>query len=150
MAFFATLTLALILISPFIGAACAIVWAIGALVKGDVVSSGRFSRRRTIYRSTNPIQFWTELGLYGVAIALLLALGLMFSTMRHGSFTNWFAISSGADAKGDECFTELKRLVPTTQYRRMSSLVNRARQDSHATAASPSTAEAPTRQAVIY
>jgi hypothetical protein len=76
--FFATLTLDLILVSPFIGAACAIVWAIRALVKGEVVSSGRFSRRRTIYRSVNPIQFWIELGLYGVTITLLLALGLMF------------------------------------------------------------------------
>jgi hypothetical protein len=78
MAIFATLTLDLILISPFIAAVCAIVWAIRALVKGEVVSSGRFTRRRTIYRSANPIQFWIELGLYGVTIVVLLALGLMF------------------------------------------------------------------------
>lgn len=76
--FFATLVLDLILVSPLIGAACAIVLAIRALVKGEVVSSGRFSRRRTIYRSVNPIQFWIELGLYGVTITLLLALGVMF------------------------------------------------------------------------
>ena len=74
----ATLALDLILISPFIGAVCAIAWAIRALVKGELVSSGRFQRRRTIYRSANPIQFWIEIGLYGVTIMLLFALGLMF------------------------------------------------------------------------
>jgi hypothetical protein len=79
MAFFATLALALIMVSPFIGAAFAIVWAIRALARGEVVSSGRFKRRRTIVRSANPIQFWMELALYGVTIVLLLALGVLFS-----------------------------------------------------------------------
>jgi hypothetical protein len=76
--FLATLALDLILISPFIGAACAIVWAIRALVKGEVVSYGRVVGRRTISRSANPIQFWMELGLYAVTIVFLLVLGLMF------------------------------------------------------------------------
>jgi hypothetical protein len=79
MAFFATLALVLILVSPFIGAACLIVWGTRALVRGEVVSSGRFQRRRTIVRSANPIQFWIELSLYGIAVVLLLALGFGFS-----------------------------------------------------------------------
>jgi Zn-dependent protease len=76
--FVATLALELILISPFMGAACTIAWAIRALVTGEVVSYGRVLGRRTISRSANPIQFWMELGLYGVTVAVLLALGLMF------------------------------------------------------------------------
>ena len=76
--FFATLVLGLILISPFVGAVCAIAWSIRALVTGKVVSFGRFMRRRTIVRAESPIQFWMELGLYGVTIVVLLAFGLMF------------------------------------------------------------------------
>jgi hypothetical protein len=76
--FFATLALELILISPFLGAACAIGWAIRALVTGEVVSYGRVLGRRTISRSANPVQFWMELALYGVTVVVLAALGLMF------------------------------------------------------------------------
>jgi hypothetical protein len=75
---FATLTLDLILISPFIGAACVIVWGIRALVRGKLESYGRVVGRRTIGRFTNPIQFWVELSLYGVTTGVLLTLGFMF------------------------------------------------------------------------
>jgi hypothetical protein len=76
--FFATLTLDLILISPFIGAVCVVIWGIRALVKGEVESYGRVVGRRTIVRSVNPIQFWVELSLYGVTTVAFLTLGFMF------------------------------------------------------------------------
>ena len=75
---FATLTLDLILISPFFGAACVIVGGIRALVRGKLESHGRVVGSRTIVRSTNPIQFWVELSLYGVTTGVFLTLGFMF------------------------------------------------------------------------
>ena len=87
MMFSKTLVVDLITVILFLVAAGITGMGIRAVVKGEVkTGGGRFHPIRTIFRSSNPIQFWTEIGLYvGVAIFFVL-LGLLFS----GHAPDWF------------------------------------------------------------
>ena len=68
----------LIRISPFIVAAFLFAMAIRAIAKGQVKAGGARSHVRTVVRSSSPIEFWVEIGLYcGVAIFFVLW-GLLF------------------------------------------------------------------------
>ena len=75
---FAQLAIDLILVVPFVASACAIFLATRAVLKGEVISTSRFLLKRKILSSVNPIQFWTEIGMYYLAAVFLLLLGLMF------------------------------------------------------------------------
>jgi hypothetical protein len=71
---------------PLLGAACAIAMASRAIVKGQVDTTGRMMPRRTVYRTTNPIRFWMEIGLYCATATFLLLLGLLLFDRA----PNWF------------------------------------------------------------
>jgi hypothetical protein len=76
----------LIMFFPFAAAACAIAMSTRAVARGEVVTSSRMFARRTLRRSTNPIEFWIEIGLCCAAAIFLTLLGLLFSDHA----PNWF------------------------------------------------------------
>jgi hypothetical protein len=75
---FSTAALVVIKTSPFIAAAFVAAMAMRAILKGELKSGGGRSCIRTIIRSSNPIQFWIEIGLYGVVATFFVLFGLLF------------------------------------------------------------------------
>jgi hypothetical protein len=55
--------------------------AVRAVAKGEVASGGGRCPVRMISRSVHPIQFWTEIGLCGIAGIFLLLLGLVLMSL---------------------------------------------------------------------
>ena len=78
--------LATIIAIPFVSAALLFVLAIRAVIRGQLISKGRFLRARTIFRSTQPVQFWFEVALYCFCGTFLLLMGLMWV----GHDPRWF------------------------------------------------------------
>lgn len=81
-----TLVLDLVTVILFLVAAGIAGVGIRAVVKGEVKAGGGRHRIRTVFRSTNPIQFWTEIGLYVGAAIFFVLLDLLFS----GQAPDWF------------------------------------------------------------
>lgn len=71
---------------PFVAAALLFVFAVRAVIRGQLISKGRFLRARTIIRSAQPVQFWFEVALYCVCGTFLLLMGLMWV----GHDPRWF------------------------------------------------------------
>lgn len=71
---------------PFVAAALLFVFAIRAVIRGQLITKGRFLRARTIFRSAQPVQFWLEVVLYCVCGTFLLLMGLMWV----GHDPRWF------------------------------------------------------------
>jgi|GEM_PF-6961507 len=78
--------LATLIAIPFAAAALLFVLAIRAVVRGQLLSKGRFLPARTIFRSAQPVQFWVEVALYCFFATFLLLLGLMWV----GHDPRWF------------------------------------------------------------
>ena len=76
----------LIIAVPFVAAGLLFVFAVRAVIRGQLISKGRFLRARTIFRSAEPVQFWTEVTLYCVCGTFLLLMGLMLA----GYDPRWF------------------------------------------------------------
>jgi hypothetical protein len=85
MIFSGTPFLDLVTVFLFVLAACIVALGIRAVVKGEV-RGGRAGTVRRISRLSDPIQFWTEIGLYAVAAVFFVLLGLLFS----GHAPDWF------------------------------------------------------------
>ena len=71
---------------PFLSAALLFVLAIRAVIRGQLISKGRYLPARVIFRSAQPVQFWLELALYCICGAFLLLMGLMWV----GHDPRWF------------------------------------------------------------
>jgi hypothetical protein len=78
--------LATIMAIPFGAAALLFVLAMRAVIRGQLISKGRYLPARTILRSAQPIQFWLEVALYCVCGMFLLLMGLMWV----GHDPRWF------------------------------------------------------------
>lgn len=78
--------LATIIAIPFVAAAVLFVLAIRAVIRGQLISKGRFLPARTLFRSAQPIQFWLEVALYCVCGTFLLLMGSMWV----GRDPRWF------------------------------------------------------------
>ena len=72
------LALRLVTIFPLVAAACAVIMAARALVKGEVKTHSTRFPLRTITMAANPVEFWIEIGLYCVTVVVLTSLGLLF------------------------------------------------------------------------
>ena len=68
----------LFMIFPLVAAACAVIMAARALVRGEVKTHSTRFPLRTITRAANPVEFWIEIGLYCVTAVVLTSLGLLF------------------------------------------------------------------------
>ena len=72
---------------PFAAAGWLFIAAIRAIVKGEVRTGGGLGGGfRTVYKHSEPVRFWMEIGLYflvGIALAL-------FGLEINGDAPNWF------------------------------------------------------------
>ncbi|HEV2298701.1 MAG TPA: hypothetical protein VGR72_09320 [Candidatus Acidoferrales bacterium] len=76
----------IIIAVPFVAAGLLFVFAVRAVIRGHLITKGRFLQARTILRSAQPFQFWTEVALYCLCGAFLLLMGLMWV----GHDPRWF------------------------------------------------------------
>jgi len=81
-----TILFGLVILVPFAASATTIILAVRALMRGQLVTKGRYLPARTIFRAIQSVQFWPEIILYLFCGTFLLLLGLMLV----GHDPRWF------------------------------------------------------------
>jgi hypothetical protein len=81
-----TILFGLVILVPLVASATTIILAVRALMRGQLVTKGRYLPARTIFCATQPVQFWSEIMLYLFCGAFLPLLGLMLV----GHDPRWF------------------------------------------------------------